>query len=62
MRLFNMAAITTCGACYFYSEFDFFCVDDPLLQIIASIFPKASVENSSAQWAIFFIDLVVSTT
>ncbi len=32
--------------------------DDLQLQIIESISPKAYVENSSAQWAIFFIDLV----
>ncbi len=37
---------------FIYSEFDFF-FDDLQLQIIASISPKASVENSSAQWAIF---------
>ncbi len=33
---------------------DFF--DDLHLQIIEGISPKASVENSLAQWAIFFID------
>ncbi len=38
----------------FYSE-SFF--DNLHLQIIASISPKASVQNSSAQWAIFFITL-----
>ncbi len=38
---------------FIYSELDFFFFDDLLLQIIASISPKASVENSSAQWAIF---------
>ncbi len=32
----------------------FFFFYDLHLQIIASISPKASVENSSAQWAIFF--------
>ncbi len=32
----------------------FFYFDDLHLQIIESISPKASVENSSAQWAIFF--------
>ncbi len=30
-----------------------FKIDDLHLQIIESISPKASVENSSAQWAIF---------
>ncbi len=39
---------------FFYSEFDFFFFDDLQLPIIANISPKASVENSSAQWAIFF--------
>ncbi len=38
---------------FFNSEFDFFVVDDLHLQIIANISPKASVENSSAQWDIF---------
>ncbi len=40
------------------SKFDFilfFYFDDLHLQIIETIFPKVSVENSSAQWAIFFI-------
>ncbi len=32
--------------------FNFFLIDDLHLQIIESISPKASVENSSAQWAI----------
>ncbi len=32
-----------------------FIFDDLHLQIIASISPKASVENSSAQWGIFLI-------
>ncbi len=38
-------------------KFDFilsFYFDDLHLQIIESISPKASVENSSARWAIFF--------
>ncbi len=38
------------------SEFDFFFLDDLHFQIIASISPKAAVENSSAQWAIFLND------
>ncbi len=33
--------------------------DDLHLQIIASISPKASVENSSAQWAIFLLSFFV---
>ncbi len=33
----------------------FYFFDDLHLQIIASISPKASVENSSAQWAILFL-------
>ncbi len=40
------------------SKFNFilFCYFDDLhLQIIESISPKASVENSSAHWAIFYI-------
>ncbi len=41
------------GAFFTYSDLIFF--DDLHLQIIASISPKASVENSSAQWAIFLI-------
>ncbi len=40
------------GAFIIYSDF---FGDDLHLQIIAIISPKASVENSSAQWAIFFI-------
>ncbi len=39
-----------------YSKFGFilhFYFDDLHLQIIESISPKASVENSSVQWAIF---------
>ncbi len=39
--------------CFIYSELHFYFFDDLHLQIIASISPKASVENSSAQWAIF---------
>ncbi len=36
---------------FIYSEFDIYIFFDVLqLQIIASISPKASVENSSAQW------------
>ncbi len=38
------------------SKFDFiylFFFDDLHLQIIESISPKASVDDSSAQWAIF---------
>ncbi len=34
--------------------FIFFFFNDLHLQIIASISPNASVENSSAQWAILF--------
>ncbi len=34
----------------------FFYFDDLYIQIIESISPKASVENSSAQWAIFFYE------
>ncbi len=34
----------------------FYFFDDLHLQIIANISPKASVENSSAQWAIFFLN------
>ncbi len=44
------------GVFFLYSEFDLFwgTIYTVLhLQIIASISPKASVENSSAQWAIF---------
>ncbi len=37
------------GGFFFNSEFDLFFWDDLHLQIIASISPKASVENSSAQ-------------
>ncbi len=33
---------------YFFNYFD-----DLHLQLIESIFPKASVDNSSAQWAVF---------
>ncbi len=33
--------------------------DDLHLQIIASISPKASVENSSAQWAIFLFLYII---
>ncbi len=40
------------------SEFDLFSFDDLHLQINASISPKASVENSSAQWT-FFVVVVV---
>ncbi len=40
---------------FIYSELDFFFLDDLLLQIIESISPKASVENSSAQWAILYV-------
>ncbi len=40
------------GAFIIYSEF---FLDDLHLQIIATISPKTSVENSSAQWAICFI-------
>ncbi len=36
------------------SEYDLFIFDELHLQIIASISPKASVENSLAQWAIFY--------
>ncbi len=35
--------------------FIFFYFDDLHLQLIESISPKASVENSSAQWAIFYL-------
>ncbi len=42
------------------SKFDFF-FDDLHLQIIESISPKASVENSSAQWAIFLMIRIVGT-
>ncbi len=38
--------------------FLFFYFDDLHLQIIGSISPKASVENSSAQWAIFFLTIL----
>ncbi len=41
------------GGGFFFIHF--FVVDNLHLQIIASIFPKTSVENSSAQWAIFYI-------
>ncbi len=42
------------GDIFLNSEFYiYFVFDDLHLQIIASISPKASVENSSAQWAIF---------
>ncbi len=43
------------GGHFLNSEFNFFCMDDLHLQIIASISPKASVENSSAQWVICFL-------
>ncbi len=43
------------GGNYFYSEFDNFWGDDLHLQIIARISQKASVENSSAQRAIFYL-------
>ncbi len=36
-------------------NFDNTSADDLHLQIIESISPKASVENSSANWAMFFI-------
>ncbi len=41
------------GGIFFNSEFDLFFGEDLHLQIIANISPKASVENSSSQWAIF---------
>ncbi len=50
------------------SKFDFiylfiyFYFDDLHLQIIESISPKASVENSSAQWAICFINLILRSS
>ncbi len=44
------------GAFFIYSEF---FGDDLHIQIIASISPKASVENSSAHWAIFFLILTL---
>ncbi len=40
---------------FYFIYFLIFYFDDLNLQIIESIFPKASVENSSAQWAIFLI-------
>ncbi len=43
------------GEHFLYSELEFYFFDDLHLQIIASISPKASVENLSAQWAIFII-------
>ncbi len=42
------------GAFFLNSEFLLFSFDALHLQIIASIPPKACVQNSSAQWAIFF--------
>ncbi len=42
------------GGIFFNSELELFFFDDLHLQIIASISPKASVEYSSAQWAIFY--------
>ncbi len=44
------------GGAFFLIQNLIFCFvfDDLHLQIIAIISPKASVENSSAQWAIFF--------
>ncbi len=37
----------------------FFFFDNLQLQIIESISPKASVENSSAQWAIFYYMAII---
>ncbi len=52
----NFAMPHNCrGGIFFNSEFDFFFFYDFHLQIIASISLKASVENSSDQWAIFLI-------
>ncbi len=42
------------GGHFFKFRIWFFFFYDLHLQIIANISPKASVENSSAQWAIFF--------
>ncbi len=42
------------GGIFLNSEFDFFFFLWSSLTNFASISPKASVENSSAQWAIFF--------
>ncbi len=39
--------------------FNFFYFDDLHLQIIESISTKASVENLSAQWAIFFMEKII---
>ncbi len=36
-----------------YSELDFFFFDDLTSKLLQAFPPKASVENSSAQWAIF---------
>ncbi len=38
---------------YVPDQLIYYFFDDPHLQIIKSNSPKASVENSSAQWAIF---------
>ncbi len=42
---------TFAGCCFFIQNLNF-VFDNLHLQIMASISPKASVENSSAQWAI----------
>ncbi len=58
----NVVMLHNCrgGRGIFFIFFYFF--DHLHLQIIASISPKTSVENSSAQWAIFYFSNTVCTT
>ncbi len=51
--LFVMPRTTGRGVFFFFFRIRIFFFDGLHVQIIASISPKASVENSSAQWAIF---------
>ncbi len=53
----GMGGGVECGICLFIQNLFW---DNLHLQIIASISPKASVENSSAQWAIFFLFLFIN--
>ncbi len=57
-QLFNLGFCSPKKLCWFLLKsqqtiFKLFVFDDLQLQIIESISPKASVENSSTQWAIF---------
>ncbi len=55
MKIENDSAHELANILQASSKFDFilfFYFDDPHLEIIESISPKSSVENSSAQWAI----------